>query len=413
MFSSVTYSQAPPEAYGAFLVRAEEEFRRTGCREKAEGVENILIVRLDAIGDMVLTSGFIREVRKNFPSARITLLCSPTVYPIVELCPYVNEVLCLDKNALLGRFTDTLEKIAVFCRDNLWHKKFSIAFSPRWCSDTIIELLTAWLSGARERIGYGTYPFHSWTGAPPPNVAEQDNFFLTKNIVTPSNIVIEVEKNFYLLAAGGFNVTETHMELWFSAEDSERAKQWLEDLPPAHKKISICIGASAPTKRYPVDKYLVALKELAKRDLAFVIVGGKAELNDANFIEQNLPRGKVLNLVGKTNLRETAAVVAQTDYYIGNDTGVLHMAAAAKLPVIGIYRGAANMENILPGVINEYRRFAPWQTKSIIIRPAQPLGECATLPPVFGNCHHLNEPHCIAQIDPRAVIEAFDRLEGL
>ncbi len=146
--------QAPPQDYGRFLIRAEEEFRRRGWRDtNPAGVENILIVRLDLIGDTIMTSGFIREVRANFPKARITLICSPTTLPIVELCPYVNEVLTLDKKSLFGSFVETFEKIAVFCRDNLWQKKFSVAFSPRWFSDTIIELLTVWLSGARERIG--------------------------------------------------------------------------------------------------------------------------------------------------------------------------------------------------------------------------------------------------------------------
>lgn len=146
--------KAPAQSYGQFLTRAEQEFKRQGYREKVEGVENILIVRLDAIGDIILTSGFIREVRKNFPQAHITLIVTPLVVPMVEFCPYVNEVIALDRKPLFGNFVETLERIAVFCRDNLWRKKFSIAFSPRWDFDTLPALLTAWLSGARERIGY-------------------------------------------------------------------------------------------------------------------------------------------------------------------------------------------------------------------------------------------------------------------
>lgn len=403
--------KAPPEAYGAFLMRAEEEFRRTGYRDKAEGVENILIVRLDAIGDMILTSGFIREVRKNFPAARITLIVTPGVYPIVELCPYVNEVLTLEKNALFGNIAETLEKIAVFCRDNLWQKNFSVAFSPRWFSDTLIELLIVWLSGARERIGYGTNPFKSWLGDPPPDEAAQDNFFLTKNIVTPQNVISDADKNFYLLAAAGLKINETHIELWYGAEDFRRAKEWIEKLPTDSKKIILGIGASAPTKKYPVDKYLIALRELAKRNISFIIVGGKSELDEAAYLESNLPSDKVLNLAGKTTLRETEATAAQADFYIGNDTGVLHMAAAAHVPVIGIYRGSVEMENVLPAINNEFRRFPPYGTQAMILRPQSPLGECATLPPVFGGCHHINEPHCITQIQPQAIIEAFDKLE--
>ena len=354
-------------------------------------------MRLDGIGDTILTSGFIREVRANFPRAHITLLVHSDVRPVVEFCPYVNEVLTLDRKLFNGNFVEVMERTAVFCRDNLWQKKFSIAFSPRWHNDTFPYLLTTWLSGARERIGYGSYPFDNWQGAPPPEVAAQDNFLLTKKIVTPKSIVHDADKNFYLLRAAGFKVKKTHMELWYSAEDFQRAKDLLEDIPPHCKKVLLGIGAREGSRQYPVERYLVALRELAAKDLCFVIVGGHGEIDAANFIEQNLPSGKVLNLVGKTTLRESEAIAAQADFYLGNDTGNMHMAAAAKVSVLGIYREAVDKENILTAFLSEYRRFSPWQTKSIILRPEHPLGECATLPPVYGHCHHL-EPHCITQI---------------
>ena len=137
---------APPENYGAFLMRAEKEFNRLGYREKSSGVENILIVRLDSIGDMILTSGFIREVRANFPKARITLVIRPRVYSVVELCPYVNEILTCDINFTQENFLTMTEKIAVFCKEHFWHKKFSVAFSPRWHNDTLPTLIMTWLS---------------------------------------------------------------------------------------------------------------------------------------------------------------------------------------------------------------------------------------------------------------------------
>ena len=407
--------KAPPEIYGQFLMRAEEAFKRTGYRDETKrgGIETILVVRLDAIGDMILTSGFLRELRKNFPRARITLVVSPLAFPLVELCPYVNEVLTFDKNSLSGNFVEVLEKIAVFCRDNLWQKKFSHAFSPRWHNDTIIELLTIWCSGARERIGYGTNPFKSWLGDPPAEVTAQDNFLLTKNVITPQNIISDVDKNFYLLAATGFKLDKFHMELFYDAQNFQHAKELLENIPSTCKKVLLGIGASALSKKYPAEKYLVALKVLAKKNLVFVIVGGKSELDDAKFIENNLPSEKVLNLVGKTTLRETEAVIAQTDFYVGNDTGVVHMAAANQIPCLVLYRGAQDRENILPAIINEFKRFPPYQTHALVLRPVHPLDECATLPPIFGLCRKFNSPHCITQIAPQKIVDAFEALENL
>lgn len=122
-----------PAQISDVMFAVERTFEHFGYRKKIPcGVENILVVRLDAIGDMILTSGFLRELRRNFPRAHITLICAPLTYPIVELCPYVNEVLTFDRNSLDSDFPQMFEKIATFCRKNLWRKKFSLAFSPQW-----------------------------------------------------------------------------------------------------------------------------------------------------------------------------------------------------------------------------------------------------------------------------------------
>ena len=334
---------------------------------------------------------------------------APLTFPLVELCPYVNEVLPFNTKTFRENFLTVLEKIAVFCRDKLWQKKFSIALSPRWHEDTFWHLVLMWLSGARERIGYGS---HSWKGAPPPQIAARDNFLLTKNIVTPKNVVADVEKNFYLLFAVGLKFNQTHLELFYGAEDFQYAKDLLEDLPPNCKKVIVGIGAREACKKYPVEKYLVALNELAKKNLAFIIVGWKDELNAAAYLEKNLPAGKVLNLVGKTTLRETEAIIAQSDFYLGNDTSNLHMASAAKIPVLAIYRETKDKENVLPAVINGFRRFPPYQTKAIVLRPEHNIDECATLPPNYGYCHR-NEPHCIAQITPQQIVAAFEKLSTM
>ncbi|MBQ6296370.1 MAG: glycosyltransferase family 9 protein [Selenomonadaceae bacterium] len=405
--------QAEPSMYEAFLTRAEAEFKRLGYREAIPpGVENILIVRLDVIGDMIVTSGFIREVRENFPQARITLVVSPLVYPIVELCPYVNEVLVFDIKILKSRLSTMLEPLAVFCRNNFWRRKFSIAFSPQWGSDNLPGLLMCWLSGARERVGFGTNPYQSWLGKPTEKESRYDNFLLTKNIVTPKSAITEVEHHFYLLEAVGLKVNQTHMELWFGEADFLYICELLKDIPSTSKKVLLGLGAGGENRKYPITKYLIALKELAKKDLVFVIVGGKSEVDDAEFIEKNLPAGKVLNLADKTTLRETEAIISQMDYYLGNVTGIMHMAAAAQIPVLTIYRGALDKDDYIPGVFSEAQRFPPWQTKAVILRPEHAIDECKNLKAFYGWCCH-NEPHCIAQITPQEIIDGFETLEKL
>ena len=403
--------KANPAQVSSLMLAAEAAFECTGYREEISAdAENILIVRLDVIGDMILTSGFIREVRANFPRARITLICSPLTFPLVELCPYVNEVLTFDKNKFGGNFPDVLEKLVEFCKKNLWQKHFSIAFSPQWGSYNLHALLLCWLSGARERIGYGTNPYENYFGKPSEEETATDNFLLTKNIVVPQSVISDLEKSFYILDAAGFQVNQDNIELFYGSEDLIRARELLKDIPPNYKKILLGIGAGSDNRKYPVEKYLIALKEIAKKNFVFVLVGGKAELDDAAYLEKNLPRGKVLNLVGKTTLRETEAIVSQSDFYLGNVTGVMHMAAAEKIPVLALYHEAADKENYLPGAFSEFGRYPPWQTKAVILRPDRQLDDCAVKGKIYGWCHHKEEPHCITQITPQEIVDAFEVL---
>ncbi len=405
--------KALPQTHGQFLLRAEQEFQRLGYREKiSAGVENILVVRFDAIGDMILMSGFLRELRRNFPQARITLVAHSDVCPVVEFCPYVNEVLGFDRKIFRKDLVDIMEQIAIFCREHLWQKKISIAFLPRWHNDTLGNLLMAWLSGARERIGYGTYPFHSWKGAPSPQIAAIDNFLLTQNVVTPRSVVSDVEKNFYLLQTCGHVVEQDHMELFYGAADIQRADELLATLPADCKKVVVCVGSREGGKKYPPEKYLIAFRELLKKNLVFVIVGGRDDIDAATYLEKNLPSGKVLNLAGKTTIRETEAIVSRMDYYVGNDTSIMHMAAAEQIPVLALFRDPVDKEDVLPAIFGPFRRFFPWQTKSVVLRPDHAIDECATLPPVYGYCRR-NYPHCIAQIPPQEIIEGFERLQSL
>ena len=396
-----------------FFLGMEEEFQREGFRQKfSDSVKNILIVRLDVIGDFILTTGFIREVRKNFPKARITLIVSPLAYQIAEPCPYVNEVLKFDGKIYGKNIFDVLENAVDFCRDNLWQKHFDCSFNPQWGSDNLGGLFLSYFSGARKRIGYGHYPHISWGRIPEAQkiIVEMDNFLLTDNIITPVEVVSEIEKSFYLLIEAGFQVNDLSCELWFNAEDYLRAKEFLKNLSDK-KKVIIGLGAGDDNRKYPVQKLAAALKEIAKENVAFIIVGGKSEEEAAKFLEKNLPHNKILNLVGKTTLRETEAVIAQADFYIGNVSGVMHMAAAGGKPLLAIYREAQDKEKNL-AVYSEFLRFPPWQTTSVILRPNHALDDCADFKNVYGGCRH-REAHCITQVEPEEIIEGFKTLANL
>ena len=403
-------------SFTEFFERANTEFQNFGFRSNIKSdVENILILRLDVVGDFIVTSGFIREVRKNFPNAKITLVVSQLVRNIAEHCPYVDEVFNIQgSSSAFGK--EPLEILVYsenFCFENLWSKHFQKVFCPQWGSDNLLTMLMAFMSGANERIGFGIYPYESYTGENQNKfTATIDSYSLTKKIITPQNILSEADKAFYMLENIGLKVTDRKLECWYTNADKSKADELLKDLPTDKQKILLGIGAGSENRKYPVKKYLIALKKIVKKDFVFVIVGGNAEKNDAEFLEKNLPVGTVFNFVGKTSLRETMAVISQMNFYIGNDTGVMHMAATLNIPLLAVYREAKDRENNFPGLFSEYKRFPPANTKAVVLRPEHALDDCAKRFDIYGVCCH-EESHCITQITPKEIFKGFEKLQKM
>ena len=177
-------------------------------------------------------------------------------------------------------------------------------------------------------------------------------------------------------------------------------------------KIAFGIGANAPARKYPIEKYLVALKEIISRGAAIIILGGKSELDDAKFLEENLPAESVKNLVAVgVDWRTTIAAIAQTDIYIGNDTGTKHIAAALSKPNISLSRVAKKLSGVA-SICNEAISYRPLQSLSFILQPEYPLDECRenfSNSAWYFSCN-ADHAHCIAQIKPSEIVAAYDEL---
>ena len=400
--------------FSNFYYQMENVFKLNGYRDiQNSGVENILVMRLDAIGDFVLTTGFIRELRLNYPSARITLVVSKLVYPLAELCPYANKVLAFDTKTLKGDIVTAIESISEFAAEHFWQEHFSSCFSVQWGSENLPPLLMGYLSGARERIGYGYQIELLHFDKLPPKEQDPNYLLLTKPVINPKNLIHEAEKHLYVLKAIGLPIRSTNMELWYNLKDIQNARFLLNNINPESMKVVVGIGAGGDSRKYPVEQYIRAFKTIIKRGykVNFVIIGGDAEREDADKIQTALPKESVTNLINKTTLRETEAIIGEADIFIGNDTGVMHMAAALKIPIIAIYRQPKDKDHMVPGVFNEYYRFAPWQSTAIVLRPEHALSDCKDVM-VYGGCKYPNA-HCIKQIKPDWIVEAFENMNYL
>ena len=115
-----------------FFINMEECFKNLGFRDNVKGgTDSILLIRLDNVGDFILTIPAIREVRMNYPNAFITLVVRKMTYNIAELCPYVNEVLSFDDVGNVNKMLHNIYFSAVFSKQYLWRRRYDLAFSFR------------------------------------------------------------------------------------------------------------------------------------------------------------------------------------------------------------------------------------------------------------------------------------------
>ncbi len=398
---------------GGLTKTLEDVFKNLGFQDNFnEPVKNILIVKLDNVGDFILLSPSIRTIRENFPAAHITLVVNKRVYPLAELCPYVNEVLPFELEYAVeaNDVVQTMKIILEFVKNHLWKRKFTLGFEFRYfSSEKFKHLLMLYLSGARERIGYISDAERLYTDNLLPPESNIGNILLTHPVLNPPEIIHDCARNLYILQDYGLKITRTDLEVWYNSSDLYLARALLNNFAEGRIKVSVGIGASTPMRKYPREKYLQAFKEIIDKGGSIVILGGPGEYEDAKFLEENLSSEFVKNIIPiQPGWRIDAAIMSQTDLYIGNDTGASNCAAAVHLPIIMLSREAKDREPILTGLLSEYTMYYPWQTNAIVLRPEHAIGECANIF-AMGGCN-AGTSHCIAQIDPAEIVAAYEKI---
>lgn len=165
------------------------------------------MLRWDEIGDSVLTSAFLRELRRNFPEARIDLIVKPAAFGIMECCPYADHVRAVTPQTTMSE--EWFSWAEPLCSDLLWTARYDVYFLPCWDADLAFAPLAAYLSGARERIGFSEHvnPLKEYKN-------RGYDALLTRAVMAPPYLVHEVQKMTFLLRAVGLRAESEHLACW-------------------------------------------------------------------------------------------------------------------------------------------------------------------------------------------------------
>jgi heptosyltransferase-2 len=348
-------------------------------------VRRVLVVRADAVGDLVLTSPFLRELRRNLPEAHITLCVDTSCMNLVERCPHVDEVITyrsrrMNKEQRAARIEAVLSK-----GRELRGRRLDLAILPRWGTDFYLASQLVCLSGARWRIGYSEHVDHE------KRVRNRgyDRYF--SHVLDPRGTCHEVERNLQLLEYLGCTVEDRGLDLWLDEDDLNWAREILRPaLADADGPlVGFAVASAVQNKIWPIERYVQLGAWLIREYNAYVVaVGGPGEEAYGQELAERLGT-RVVNLVGPPTLRQLGAALRHCAVCVGNDTGPVHMAAAAGCRVLVISSHPVSGDATAPGAPE---RFRPWGEGHAVIQPAVAASACSE------SCK-AREPHCILGVE--------------
>lgn len=298
--------------------------------------QNILIIPLRYIGDTILTVPFIRNLRHQFPAARIDLLTSKTSAPLMAVCPYLDQVL-VEPKGILAR----LRLLREHRYDAVFMLRKSVSMS-----------MLAKLAGVSTVVGYDKQRF--------PFGYKRWGCFLDIQARYPGlkTETPQAISHLGLLSACGIPVQDTYLELWSTEADEQQVLRLLEDHQiDANRPIAIFHAASASHgKQIEGMKFLESLRYLNEKGYQIVATGTPSDQPLYEKLQQQLTF-PLNNLAGKTSLRETFALYKKSQLLLTVDSSPIHLGAAAGIPKIAGVFGPTNEKQW--GPLNASVQFKP------------------------------------------------------
>ena len=304
----------------------------------------ILVRGTNWLGDAVMTTPALLRLREKFPDAHITLLAPEKLRELWLHHPAVNETITTAPG-------ENVFSVGQRLRAGRFDLALVLPNSPR-------SALETWLARIPQRIGYAR-PWRNWflTHAVTPRVGaakmQKRSIDEIKSLIagspeagpqmpdarrqTPSS-AHQIHEYLHLVAALGADPGPLPPQLFVTPAELESARKKFGLEKVTRPVLGLNPGAEyGPAKRWPLEKFITAAREVQQRtNCTWLVFGGPAEAALASRIESAIPSppSAILNLAGKTSLRELMALLKLCRVLLTNDTGPMHVAAALDTPVV-------------------------------------------------------------------------------
>jgi ADP-heptose:LPS heptosyltransferase len=294
----------------------------------------VLIIRFSSIGDIVLTTPIVRCLKKQRPDVEIHYLTKDSFRFLIENNPYIDQIHTLDGS--LWKTIGELKK-----------QKFDLII------DLHNNLRTLQIKTV---LGVQTYSF---------NKLNWEKWLLVNmrmNVLPNIHIVDRYMETVRTLSVKNDNVG---LDYFIPYRDVVE-RDWL---PETHQRsyVAFAIGGQHATKKLPKARIIELCNKI---NHPIVLLGGKEDAADGDFIEQAIGKHLIFNACGKYNFNQSASVVEQSEVVFSHDTGLMHVAAAFKKKVYSIWG------NTVPefGMYPYQTHFSIIENRSLACRPCSKIG---------------------------------------
>ena len=281
--------------------------------------KNILIVRTDRIGDVVLTVPAIRAIKEKFPDARVTVLLSPLTFDLLNGLDFIDEILVDDRQGPHKGLWGFLRLIRV-----IQQKKFDLAVIYHTKKRTNLACFWARIP---YRLGYKNNKY---------------GFLLNHPVEDVRHTGRKHEVQYCLDLLGQIGIQSDDLSLAIARE--QNADRWITDflkskgIETSDKIIVLHPAASDPAKQWPKESFAELINELYQRKctIKFIIIGTRENRHLARDI-QNKTDVEILDSTGQFSMNQLVSLLARSALLISNDSGPVHIAAALGTPVVSIF----------------------------------------------------------------------------
>ncbi len=340
------------------------------------------MLRYRFIGDTVLTVPFLRNLRRAEPDAEITWVVSPGTTEVIKGIPYVDELLVWDPVTIHADSSGghrTLGQKMEFVK-NLRGRSFDKAYVLK---RSFSSALMGVFAGADKRVGFNT---------------EGRGLLLTRRV--PYRIDChEVENFLEVLRADDIPVEDDQLEYWLDPQELARGDELLSDAGITSDEQFVLIHpfAAYPPRGWHLEDFASVACQLDRQGLRPLILGGGRDKGAFEEVRDIFPSSTV-SLAGSASLRETMAILKRGTLFVGNDSGIMHLAAAADIPMVALFGPQSPV------------RFGPWSRKARVVYKKFPCSPCRQK--FFKECEPSlrGKPQCIESITVDEVMEACTEL---